>query len=132
MSRLILIIAFPVFVFSQDTDIRQSESYANGQLVYEDLCMLCHMANGQGVPKAFPPLANSDYLEDIKATINSIKYGLNGPIVVNGVKYNGVMAPMGLDDQEVTDVTNFILNTWGNKYDKLITKQMVEKLTAKQ
>lgn len=132
MSRLILIIAFPVFVFSQDTDIRQSESYANGQLVYEDFCMLCHMANGQGVPKAFPPLANSDYLEDIKATINSIKYGLNGPIVVNGVKYNGVMAPMGLDDQEVTDVTNFILNTWGNKYDKLITKQMVEKLTAKQ
>ena len=132
MSRLILIIAFPVFVFSQDTDIRQSESYANGQLVYEDLCMLCHMANGQGVPKAFPPLANSDYLEDIKATINSIKYGLNGPIVVNGVKYNGVMAPMGLDDQEVSDVTNFILNTWGNKYDKLITKQMVEKLTAKQ
>ena len=132
MSRLILIIAFPIFVFSQDTDIRKSESYANGQFVYEDFCMLCHMANGKGVPKAFPPLANSDYLEDIKATINSIKYGLNGPIVVNGVKYNGVMTPMGLDDQEVADVTNFILNTWGNKYDKLITKQMVEKLTAKQ
>jgi mono/diheme cytochrome c family protein len=90
------------------------------------------MANGQGVPKAFPPLANSDYLKDIKATVNSIKYGLNGPIVVNGVKYNSVMAPMGLDDQEVADVTNYILNTWGNKYDKLITKQMVEKLTTKQ
>ncbi|MBL6646984.1 MAG: cytochrome c [Flavobacteriaceae bacterium] len=130
MSRLIIIFLFPAFVFSQD--IRQSESYANGQLVYEDFCMLCHMANGQGVPKAFPPLANSDYLKDIKATVNSIKYGLNGPIVVNGVKYNSVMAPMGLDDQEVADVTNFILNTWGNKYDKLITKQMVEKLTTKQ
>jgi len=130
MSRLIFTFIFPVFVFAQD--IRQSESYANGQLVYEDFCMLCHMANGKGVPKAFPPLSNSDYLEDIKATINSIKYGLNGPIVVNGVKYNSVMAPMGLDDQEVADVTNFILNTWGNKSDKLITKQMVEKLTAKQ
>lgn len=130
MSRLIIIFLFPAFVFSQD--IRQSESYANGQLVYEDFCMLCHMANGKGVPKAFPPLANSDYLEDIKATINSIKYGLNGPIVVNGVKYNSVMAPMGLDDQEVADVTNYILNTWGNKYDKLITKQMVGKLTTKQ
>jgi len=130
MSRLIFTFIFPVFVFAQD--IRQSESYANGQLVYEDFCMLCHMANGKGVPKAFPPLSNSDYLEDIKATINSIKYGLNGPIVVNGVKYNSVMAPMGLDDQEVADVTNFILNTWGNKSDKLITKQMVEKLTTKQ
>jgi len=132
MSRLILIIAFPIFVFSQDTDVRQSESYVNGQLVYEDFCMLCHMANGQGVPKAFPPLSNSDYLEDIKATVKSIKYGLNGPVVVNGVEYNSVMAPMGLDDQEVADVTNYILNTWGNKYDKLITKQMVEKLTIRQ
>jgi mono/diheme cytochrome c family protein len=132
MSRLILIIAFPIFVFSQDTDVRQSESYVNGQLVYEDFCMLCHMANGQGVPKAFPPLANSDYLEDIKATVKSIKYGLNGLVVVNGVEYNSVMAPMGLDDQEVADVTNYILNSWGNKYDKLITKQMVEKLTIRQ
>ena len=69
----------------------------------------------KGVPKAFPPLASSDYLKDIKATVNSIKYGLNGPIVVNGVKYNSVMAPMGLDDQEVADVTNYILNTWGNR-----------------
>lgn len=113
-------------------DIRNSESYANGQVVYEDFCMLCHMANGQGVPKAFPPLANSDYLKDIKATVNSIKYGLNGPIVVNGVKYNSVMAPMGLDDQEVADVTNYILNTWGNRNNQRITKQMVEKLTQKQ
>lgn len=112
-------------------DIRQSESYANGRVVYEDFCKLCHMTNGKGVPKAFPPLANSDYLEDIKATVKSIKYGLNGPIIVNGTKYNSVMAPMGLDDQEVADVANYILNTWGNSYDELITRQMVQKLTAK-
>lgn len=112
-------------------DIRQSESYANGRVVYEDFCKLCHMTNGKGVSKAFPPLANSDYLEDIKATVSSIKYGLSGLIVVNGIKYNSVMAPMGLDDQEVADVANYILNTWGNSYDELITRQMVQKLTAK-
>lgn len=130
MRNLVLILMIPLMGLSQD--IRLSESYANGRAVYDDFCKLCHMANGKGVPKAFPPLANSDYLEDIKATVNSIKYGLNGPIVVNGVTYNSVMAPMGLDDQEVADVTNYILNTWGNRHDKLITKQMVQKLTIKK
>jgi len=126
----LLVLLLPFVGWAQD--IRNSESYANGQMLYEDFCMLCHMANGKGVPKAFPPLANSDYLKDIKATVNSIKYGLNGPIVVNGIKYNRVMAPMGLDDQEVADVTNYILNTWGNRHNQRITKQMVEKLTKKE
>lgn len=125
-----IVLLLPFVGWTQD--IRNSESYANGQMLYEDFCMLCHMANGKGVPKAFPPLANSDYLKDIKATVNSIKYGLNGPIVVNGIKYNRVMAPMGLDDQEVADVTNYILNTWGNRHNQRITKQMVEKLTKKE
>ena len=130
MRSILIALIFPISVFCQD--LRQSESYANGQMIYEDFCMLCHMANGQGVPKAFPPLAHSDYLNDIKATVTSIKFGLNGPIVVNGVQYNSVMAPMGLDDQEVADVTNYILNTWGNNHDKLITIEMVQKLTEKK
>ena len=67
-----LVLLLPFVGWAQD--IRNSESYANGQMLYEDFCMLCHMANGKGVPKAFPPLANSDYLKDIKATVNSIKY----------------------------------------------------------
>lgn len=130
MRNILLVLFLPFVGWAQD--IRKSESYTNGQVIYEDFCMLCHMANGKGVPKAFPPLASSDYLKDIKATVNSIKYGLNGPIVVNGVKYNSVMAPMGLDDQEVADVTNYILNTWGNRHNQRITKQMVEKLTKKE
>ncbi len=35
------------------------------------------------------------------------------------------MAPMGLSDNEVADVMNYITNSWGNKNDKMITKDEV-------
>jgi hypothetical protein len=31
------------------------------------------------------------------------------------------MMPLGLDDDEIADVMNFILNSWGNKNDSLVT-----------
>ena len=47
---------------------------------------------------------------------------------MNHATYNGYMAPLGLNDDEVADVMNYITNTWGNKNDKLITKEEVSKI----
>ena len=105
------------------------ESYERGKLLYDDFCVRCHMPNGLGEAGLVPPLANADFLEDIKATVHSIKYGIHGPIIVNGVEYNGSMSPMGLDDDEVADVTNFILNSWGNTSDVMIDDQYVKKVS---
>ena len=71
-------------------------------------------------------LAKSDYLfNDVDRSIRGIKYGLSGPIVVNEESYDGVMAYQGLDNEEIADVMNFILNSWGNKYEKKITPIIV-------
>ena len=70
------------------------------------------MDKGQGVPGNFPPLANSDYLNDIDQSIHAIKYGLKGPIKVNGKPYNSNMISQGLDDEEIADVMNYILRSW--------------------
>ena len=87
------------------------------------------MPNGKGVTNAFPPLAQSDFLNDIEATIRIIKYGgLKGDIVVNGVTYKGYMENQGLSDDEIADVTNYILNSWGNKNDSLISTSDVSKI----
>jgi mono/diheme cytochrome c family protein len=75
-----------------------------------------------------PPLAKADFLQDVKATIHSIKYGIHGPVTVNGVKYNGSMAPMGLENDEIADVTNYILNSWGNKSDEIVTVAYVHEI----
>ena len=104
-------------------------SIERGSQVYSSFCISCHLANGEGVPRAFPPLAKSDYLkEQREMSIKAIKYGQKGEIIVNGIKYNGVMTPMGLSDEEVADVMNYITTNWGNKNDKMITVEEVSKI----
>lgn len=106
-----------------------AKSMKRGEAIYSDFCVSCHLPNGKGVPKAFPPLAGSDYLMNNRVeSITSIKYGQSGEITVNGVTYNGVMASLGLEDNEVADVMNYITNSWGNSNDKLITEEEVSEI----
>lgn len=105
------------------------ESINRGKLVYSDMCTTCHLPDGKGVPKVFPPLADSDYLRDNQAkSIKAVKNGLSGEILVNGVTYNSIMSPLGLSDQEVADVINYINNAWGNKIDNFVTPEKVSEL----
>lgn len=106
-----------------------SQDFLEGKEIYNDFCMQCHMANGKGVPKAFPPLAKSDFLKNNRTeSIKGLKYGMSGPITVNGEKYNGTMAAQGLSDKEITDVMNYITNSWGNSNKTLITEEEVSKV----
>lgn len=105
------------------------ESISRGKEVYSDFCTSCHLPNGQGVKNVYPPLASSDYLMNKrKESIAAIKYGLEGEIVVNGKIYNNYMGALGLTDTEVADVMNYITNSWGNKNDKMVTKDEVSKI----
>ena len=51
-----------------------------------------------------------------------------GEMVVNGVEYNSIMAPLGLTDDEVADVMNYINNSWGNKINNFVTVKKVSEL----
>jgi mono/diheme cytochrome c family protein len=101
------------------------QSNADGEEIYTDFCLQCHMANGKGVPGSFPPLANSDYLYDVDQSIHAIKFGLKGPITVNGKSYNSNMISQGLDDEEIADVMNYILRSWGNESSTIVTEEKV-------
>src|SRR6056300_935304 len=91
------------------------KSITDGEEIYQDFCLQCHLDSGDGVSGVFPPLAKSDYLwNNIDLSIKGIKYGLSGPIVVNGEKYDGLVQNQGLENQEIADVMNYILNNWGN------------------
>ncbi|WP_338731058.1 c-type cytochrome [Mangrovimonas cancribranchiae] len=104
-------------------------SFKSGKTVYNNYCIACHMANGEGVPKAFPPLAKSDYLmTDISRAIKIVKYGQQGEITVNGKVYNGSMTPLGLSNKEIADVLNYITNSWGNTNNNLITVNEVSSI----
>lgn len=93
----------------------EESKYAAGKEVYDRTCIACHQANGKGMENAFPPLAGADYLlEDPQRAIAQVIHGSNEEMVVNGVTYNGVMPAQDLNNQEVMDVINYVLNTWGN------------------
>ena len=120
-----LITAFSITSYKLYQQKPLEQSIADGKEIYVDFCLQCHMTNGEGVKGTFPPLAKSDYLNDIDQSIHAIKYGLKGPIKVNGVSYNGNMINQGLDEEEIADVMNYILNNWGNSSTLIITEEKV-------
>jgi mono/diheme cytochrome c family protein len=100
-------------------------SVNRGREIYNELCVTCHLGNGKGVPGAFPPLNPSNWLTNKRTvSIHAVKYGLKGPIKVNGVEYNNIMLPLGLDDQEVADVLNYSIQTWNS--GEIITLEDVQ------
>jgi cbb3-type cytochrome c oxidase subunit III len=109
----------PVKINQQNT---LQQSIANGKEVYADFCMQCHQATGKGSGSSFPPLDGSDWLKNKRTeSIRAVKYGQKGPIVVNGKKFNSMMPAMGLSDEEVADVMNYVMNSWSNKQTKMVT-----------
>ena len=46
-----------------------------GQIIYADFCVRCHLPDGTGEADLIPPLASADFLQDIQATVHSIKHG---------------------------------------------------------
>jgi nitrite reductase (NO-forming) len=103
-----------------------------GKQAYMQTCFACHQGEGQGIPNAFPPLANSDYLNaDVNRAIDIVLNGLTGEITVNGEKYNSVMTRQSLSSDEVANVLTYVYNSWGNN-GTVVTKEMVEKVKNKK
>lgn len=122
---LFLLFLQPSESYQQPTPLKASMQ--RGSEIYEEFCMQCHLPDGKGTAGVIPPLAGSDWLKNKrKESIHAVKYGQSGPIVVNGKKYNGSMAPMGLTDKEVADVMNYIINSWGNTSSKMVTEEEVK------
>lgn len=98
-----------------------------GKQVYAKTCFACHQSEGQGVAGVFPPLAKSDYLnDDVDRAIDIVLRGLSGEITVNGEKYNSLMTPQLLSDEEIANVLTFVYNSWDNN-GTTVTPDMVKK-----
>ena len=109
---LLSFIAFSAFSLYLPQDAAQM---ARGKEIYEEKCIVCHMADGKGVAGAFPPLAQSDYLMADK--VRAVEQTLNGSheeMVVNGVTYNMPMTPQVDTKEDAVAVINYVLNSFGN------------------
>lgn len=121
MRKLIIVITFCIFFISlmsfrlsQKFDLKAS--IERGKEVYNTQCVTCHMDKGEGIEGVFPPVAKSDYLmADKERSIRQILEGASGEMTVNGKTYNGEMPAIDLTDEQVSDVLNYVRNSWGNK-----------------
>lgn len=84
---------------------------AMGRGVYTRNCQVCHQADGAGVPGVYPPVVNSDWVQDNpERLIKVVLSGLVGTIQVNGATYNNAMTAFGgvLSDVQVAAVLTYI------------------------
>lgn len=111
---------------SNNDEIAKQNLQQAGKEIYDDFCIQCHGANGKGDGRNFPPLDGSDWLTKKRTqSIHAVKFGQSGAIVVNKKTFNNIMPPMGLSNEEVADVMNYIMNSWSNKQSKKVTKEEV-------
>jgi mono/diheme cytochrome c family protein len=121
MKKIVLVslsvLSLVTFIsFQQKPKIDLAASSERGKEIYLRNCVSCHMDQGEGLEGIFPPLAKSDYmLADKKRAIKQTLYGISGEMTVNGVKYNGEMNGFDITDEEMSDLMNYIFNSFGNK-----------------
>jgi len=118
-----------------ETKLSPEQFVAAGKRLF-GTCASCHQATGAGVPGVFPPLAGSEWvLGNEERLIRVLLHGLNGPIVVKGNNYNGVMPSFGKvpgggynwSDEKIAQVLSYIRQDWGNNA-ALVTKEKVSEI----
>jgi mono/diheme cytochrome c family protein len=93
-------------------------SASDGAVIYIQNCSSCHQTNGQGIPGAFPPLAENPLVTgNPVAVIAIVKNGLDGRVVVNGQTYSGIMPRWNglLSDEQIAAVISYIRSSWKNR-----------------
>ena len=99
-----------------------------GMAVYTKNCSSCHGANGTGVPGAFPPLADNDFVTgNPKDVITTLLNGKTGAISVNGASYNGSMPAWKatLSNKDIANVITYIRSSLGKNAAPAVTEKQV-------
>jgi mono/diheme cytochrome c family protein len=93
----------------------KAERIEQGRRLFTSICAACHQPTGMGLPNVFPPLAGSDFLNaDKNRAIQTVIFGRQGEVVVNGLKFNNNMPSFPLTDQDIANVLTFVYNSFGN------------------
>ena len=102
-----------------------------GDEVYSMLCLVCHQADGSGVPMMQPPLADSPILahdpdDAIRRVLFGVMEGGKGP--QKRSEYANTMPAFGqaLNDQQVANVVTYARQTFANTQTPITPGQVAE------
>lgn len=112
----------------------KAQAQRTGQQVYLDICAACHGIDGTGVANIFPPLRQSEWVEDPELIAQIVLRGLAGKIYVQGVRYASAMPSYGdqLSDAELAGVVAYVQQSFSVSQEALPKSRATElrELTA--
>ena len=123
----VVVFLFVAGASAQSSNKLVAASAARGKTVYLQRCMVCHQADGGGVPKLNAPLDGSTSVNstNIAKLVKYIVKGLNDRIEIDGEFYaNAMPAAADLTDQQIADVLTFIRSSWSNKAGPVTVTQV--------
>lgn len=117
----ILIVA-TIFTINQSCN----SGFSQGKQLYLDNCGNCHGASGEGLKSLYPPIANSDYLEENFQKLPCIiTKGISKSLIVNGKQYTTPMLGIEhLNDVELANIVNYIAAEWYPKNSYISLKDI--------
>ncbi len=101
-----------------ETKVLDTVALARGEALYIDNCTACHMPDGRGVVKVFPPLTGSSAIQADNAgtVIHVVLAGAR--MAAPASKPTGLAMPgfgWKMDNHQIADVVNYIRHAWGNR-----------------
>jgi mono/diheme cytochrome c family protein len=89
-----------------------------GAEIYSDACASCHLENGVGQPRYFPPLGPNAMLQQADPIGLEHLILAGARIGTSSTRPSPMTMPSfawKLTDREIADVSTFIRNSWGNQ-----------------
>jgi mono/diheme cytochrome c family protein len=100
-----------------------------GAEIYSDACSSCHLENGVGQSRLFPPLGNDAMLQQPDPTSLEHLILAGTRIGISSARPSPLSMPSfawKLTDQEVADVSTFLRNSWGNQASPVSVNEVSE------
>jgi mono/diheme cytochrome c family protein len=100
-----------------------------GAAIYSDVCSACHLEDGVGQPRVFPPLGKNAMLQQDDATglVHLILAGSRtGPSATRTSALTMPSFAWKLSNAEIADVATYLRNSWGNQASAVSAAQVDE------
>ena len=110
----------PVFAAKADTTtaaLLDGRYDSRGAVIYMEQCVVCHRADGQGMPRIFPALAGNSaiFAQNPQSIIQITLEGGKMPANDHDAMAFAMPGFNHLSDRDITDVINFIRTAWTNQ-----------------
>ncbi|MCX7880083.1 MAG: cytochrome c [Ignavibacteria bacterium] len=97
--------------------------------LYLEQCSKCHRKDGRGIKGVYPPLKNSDYVQngDKIELLRGMLFGRSGKIIVNGEVYYGVMiteVDKSLSDEDIALILMYVYKEMNNMDVEVTSKDV--------